>query len=541
MKTISLARWTTGLTAVLAAAIGFAQTTLPTTVSNAPLGAPATPPAASQPVIDLPFAPPPPPPEEPPQTQPVQPAPPVTPPPVTQGPPPLPDKPAKVPPGLDAKARAMVSAYEARTKSKAVAGVSAMDLVTGKNLVDVRAYDLRTPASNQKILTSAFALARLGGSAVLTTRVYRLGADVVVLGDHDPTLGDPVMAEASKSNIYVELDRWAAAIRQDFGAAPVGDLIVLTRQPRTAYRHPDWPKDQFDRWYAAPVEAADFHNNCFDVVFAPVEGKLRPIVTPLSRFIRVVDQTKISKKQLWSLRISPDDATVTVTGTVARASSDPYSVAINDPPMLLGRVLADRLARAGVALGGAIRTAPAADFIPQQGRLLAETRTPLAVAITRANKNSLNMAAECVLLKAGDSTWAGSARMLSECLVRDYGLDARSFAVRDGSGLSRGDRITPAAMTFLLSQLCRRQDGQVFLRSLPVSGVDGTLRNRLGDPGSRGRILGKTGSLAGVSCLSGYTLNSQGRPAVAFSILVEDSDYNARRLQDDLVRLLVVP
>ena len=85
---------------------------------------------------------------------------------------------------------ARLAAYE--KKSAATVGMSIVDLQSGKPLVGIRADELRTPASNQKILTAAFALKRLGGDFNFTTNVYMVGPDVVVIGVADQLLGPSV-------------------------------------------------------------------------------------------------------------------------------------------------------------------------------------------------------------------------------------------------------------------------------------------------------------------------------------------------------------
>jgi len=164
------------------------------------------------------------------------------------------------------------------------------------------------------------------------------------------------------------------------------------------------------------------------------------------------------------------------------------------------------------------------------------------VVLSRANKRSLNMAAECVFLRAGDGTWSGSAALMTKTLVEGCGLKEDDLVVRDGGGLSRNNRIAPAALVKLLAAAARRQDADVFLASLPASGIDGTMEKRLDRPPYRGRILGKTGYIAGVSSLSGYVLDGSGRPAIAFSILANKvpggKGWKAKQLQDQICRWL---
>ncbi len=444
-------------------------------------------------------------------------------------------------PDASLQPRIAASAEELAAAGAATGGVSVVDLRTGQPLVDVGGDVPFIPASNQKILTSAFVLARLGGDACFTTAVYRLAGDLIVAGDGDPTLGDPRLAAAEGKSIYHELDGWAQAVRAKVGDRIEGDLIVCVSGPANGYRHADWPRGQWHRWYAAPVASLNFNNNCFDVTFSIDDGQASAVVSPVSRYIKVVNNVTVGTRHRWSATSNDDDSVLTISGTVTTGGGEPVSAAANNPPMLLGWVLADRLERAGVALGGTVRCVRH-DSVDWTGAVcIARTTTPIAVAMNRANNTSLNMTAECLLLRAGDGTWRGSAKMMTQTLRQEYGLEDGQFVVGDGSGLSRANRVTPEAITSLLAQIARRQDARVFLDSLAVSGADGTLRRRLSDEPYRRRVLGKTGYIAGVSALSGYVLDGEGEPALAFSMLLNDvkSPRRARAFQDSVCRMLV--
>ena len=445
-------------------------------------------------------------------------------------------------PSLQQTVASLVAAYEASQKARV--GVSVVDLAARQIVAAVRSDTLFIPASNQKLLTASFALVRLGEKFEFVTQVYLLeGKHLLVIGSYDPTLGDPILAAGAGKSIYLELDRWAAAVRQAVGETIPGDVLLMTRPEGPPLRHPDWSKSQYANWYAAPVALLNFHNNCFDVTFRVDQTGVAGLVSPASRYISITNQLKPGRKHIWSLTSAADDSTVTLRGTVLRSTNEPVSVAANHPPLLLGRVLADRLARAGVTIGGAIRTIARDKIDITQARLLAETRTPLAVALARANKRSLNMTAECILLRAGDGTWDGGATLMTERLSRWFALPAGSVVIRDGSGLSRKNQITPAAMTTLLTNMAARTEGGALLRSLAVSGVDGTMKGRLTDPACRGRVLGKSGYIAKVSALSGYVLDAKGRPVAAFSILANDvpggKGWIAKKLQDDICRAVL--
>ncbi len=444
--------------------------------------------------------------------------------------------------GLDEQLKARIARY--RSSSGAQVSLSVVDLQSGKTLTSLHPTRQMVPASNQKLVTSILALERLGHDFKFKTSVYLYQGDLCLAGDADPTLGDPILARSRKKTIYDELDLWAEKIDKKLPRPAFGDLAVYANPPAgEKWQHPDWSDGDKARWYGAPVGALNFHNNCYDVTFRIQGSKVLPAVTPASRFIRVSDQTRKGKRQIWLLRPEPDESNILLKGTVARASSEPISAPAKHPPLLLGRVLTDRLARRNIAPTGTIvhRTIPKK---PLTGAvLLARTETPIARAILRANKRSLNMAAECLFLRAGNGQWEGSARLLSASLKEDLRIPQNQFVLSDGSGLSRKNRISAGAMTRLLADVLEGPAGKVLIESLPISGTDGSLDDRMDKAPYAGRVLAKTGYIYGVCCLSGYILDARNKPALAFSILVNKvpggKAYIAKRMQNDLCRLMV--
>jgi D-alanyl-D-alanine carboxypeptidase/D-alanyl-D-alanine-endopeptidase (penicillin-binding protein 4) len=124
------------------------------------------------------------------------------------------------------------------------------------------------------------------------------------------------------------------------------------------------------------------------------------------------------------------------------------------------------------------------------------------------------------------------------------GLNPDGLSPRDGSGLSRQDAVTPRNLVALLTHVERAAAPDVrraFVDALPVGGVDGTLEDRFVGTTAAGVVRAKTGSLTGVSCLSGYVLTRAGEP-LAFSILMNSvlrGSSAARAAQDALVVALM--
>ncbi|MFP4053966.1 MAG: D-alanyl-D-alanine carboxypeptidase/D-alanyl-D-alanine-endopeptidase [Phycisphaerae bacterium] len=449
-------------------------------------------------------------------------------------------KEASAPVPLQGKADELIGLHAGRFADSA--GLCAVDLRSGKLLLSHNPDKKLLPASNQKLLTSAAAVARLGSDFRFVTAVYRVGEDLLIAGTGDPLLGDPHLAGQAERSIYADLDAWAAKVKKTLPDGVAGDLLLLQKRRASRFRHPTWPKDQHQRWYCAPVASLNFHNNCLDITFPKgSDGRPTPAVSPASRYITIRDRTRRGKRQAWYALLDDHAGTVTLRGRVAKTSSHAIPVAVDHPPMLLGRVFADRLARAGVKVGGSLRSVGGNDAFSEKAVLIARTATPLTDVLARANGRSLNMAAEAMFLRAGDLSWAGSAKITTRVLHKSFGVDPNAVEIADGSGMSRSNRVSAAAMVQLLRAIPRHRHGKAVLNSLPRTGQkDTSLHDRLTRRPYAGRAGAKTGTLSGVYCLSGYVLDAEGKPAVAFSVLANRASKGpAEQLADRVVVSIV--
>jgi D-alanyl-D-alanine carboxypeptidase/D-alanyl-D-alanine-endopeptidase (penicillin-binding protein 4) len=208
-----------------------------------------------------------------------------------------------------------------------------------------------------------------------------------------------------------------------------------------------------------------------------------------------------------------------------------------------GAALRDALAQEGITVQGS--TLPVDRLPGPWWELVDSHRTLLISALDVTNKRSQNFYAESLFKLLGargcnDGSWAGGARVVSDFLVREVGWQRGAFRVADGSGMSRNDRVTPRQLTQLLEHMFDGRWGVEYVRSLPFAGEpDASLHRRLDDPPYRGNVFAKTGTLEGVSALSGYAKGRSGR-LYAFSILANAaSAWEGRVVQDRIVRALV--
>jgi D-alanyl-D-alanine carboxypeptidase/D-alanyl-D-alanine-endopeptidase (penicillin-binding protein 4) len=161
---------------------------------------------------------------------------------------------------------------------------------------------------------------------------------------------------------------------------------------------------------------------------------------------------------------------------------------------------------------------------------------PLSTEIARINLPSDNFAAEMLVKDLGASFGSAGSTTTGTAIVRaTLGPLGLQPTVVDGSGLSRTDQVSPRELVTLLSAMAGRPEGVALRASLPVVGRSGTLATRMRGTAARDRCQAKTGTLIGVSALSGYC-TTQGGDVVAFSFMENGMDSShAKRVEDQML------
>ncbi|MFZ1134950.1 MAG: D-alanyl-D-alanine carboxypeptidase/D-alanyl-D-alanine-endopeptidase, partial [Candidatus Korobacteraceae bacterium] len=166
---------------------------------------------------------------------------------------------------------------------------------------------------------------------------------------------------------------------------------------------------------------------------------------------------------------------------------------------------------------------------------------PLAEDLQVINKVSQNLHAELMLRLLGkEKGTSGSIEGGLEVLrgfLTSAGIKPDQFVFYDGSGLSRENLVTPEAIVELLRYAHQQPWGKLYEDTFPVSGVDGSLSDRMKTAPVKGAVHGKTGSLGHVNALSGYATTAKGE-RVAFSILSNNHNLANRKALDTIDRIV---
>ena len=220
---------------------------------------------------------------------------------------------------------------------------------------------------------------------------------------------------------------------------------------------------------------------------------------------------------------------------------------------LFGAVLLAGLEAGGIVIEG--RTPGADKVVRERGRAaLAESarravefarlETPIVWSLRAINTDSNNSVADQLFLafghhRGGAGTREGAARATREALKR-LGVPTTGYEQIDGSGLSRGNRVSAEQLSALLVAVHARPEAwKLYRDSLAVGGESGRLASRFDGPDLRGRVHAKTGWISGTSALSGV-VETDGGEELCFSILVEYPDVSSmntsvwKPMQDEL-------
>ncbi len=371
----------------------------------------------------------------------------------------------------EARLKAQLSTLHKKLGSRAAALV--VDAETGRVVFQRRATTALSPASNQKLYTTAAALLRFGPSATLETRVLgpageEVGEDGAVDDLHLVGAGDPSLNDRALKQLVADL--------ADAGVERVRGGIL------------------------ADETLFDARRGSFDSRYAP-DGDLGGWLGALT----------------WA-HGRPD-----FERGPAQEAAERLHTFLRAKGIVLGRrPRVQALPRADAGLASPLA---AVDSLPMS-QLAAITNQP-----------SDNFYAE-MLVKGlgarfgrGGTTPAGIAVM--KTTLRRIG--AQPTAMVDGSGLSRSDKASPRQIVTLLQAMDRTQNPGVqeaWRASLAVVGRSGTLARRMVGTAAAGRCSGKTGTLRGVSALSGYCTTTGGR-SVLFSFVENAVDANAAKRVED--------
>lgn len=402
------------------------------------------------------------------------------------------------------------------------------------------------PASNTKLFTTAAAFSYLGEEAAVTTRILtdaffidngNIEGNIYIKGFGDPTFS------------YSQLEKMVKTLADSGLKLVTGDIIGDDSFFDNLYTRDDWILDEKANVNLPPVSALVIDRNELSVKVS-AKGKTG---TPLSvelrndfGFTEIINSAKVTssrKAPRFNLTIDDEEIKLEVTGGLKKRNYPLYySVYVDNPPLFAAVLLKKTLQKYGIIVNGRVATGVS----PIPATELASNSISLVDLIKIINKNSDNFKAECLFKlvgadysdKQGNSFYATQAILT---MIDEMGIYEAGTEVVDGSGISRFNFVTTAAVVDLLKHIYFNESlFEVFKSTLSVSGKDGTLEKRLNHGGLRGKFFGKTGTLRGVTALSGFLQTSSGKDLIVSIIIKYDKKGGRfyKNIEDSIVELV---
>ena len=467
-------------------------------------------------------------------------------------------------------------------------GIEVVSLSTGETLYSQNSGKLFTPASNTKLFTTAGALALIGSDYKFRTTVEtagtldrygRLNGDLLLVGHGDPNLSGrelPYDLRTQRADDPIQaLETLADALVQKGVKYIDGDIVADDSYFAFERYGEGWSQDDLVWADGAPVSALTINDNVVFVNILPADRpgeKAFVSIKPFADYYRLdnrVITTPAGTGRKFFVNREPGSTVITLWGNMPL--DDPganEALAIEDPAEFAAGLFRQLLERRGIVIYGRQRTrhtelatlstftataiAPshggsdglARPFKSDQPLTLASYESkPLLDDVRVINKVSQNLHAEILLRLLGRErgnagTVEGGLEVLRGFLTQ-AGISSDQYLFYDGSGLSRQNLVTPHAVVQMLRYASAQPWGSAYKSTFPLSGVDGSLSDRLNAPRLKSRIIAKTGSLGGVKTLSGYATTDGGQ-AVVFSILSNNFNLPAKRVTDAIDQIVQV-
>ena len=443
-------------------------------------------------------------------------------------------------------------------------GVSIRAVKSGQNLVEFNAQKSLAPASTMKLISSATAFMTLGENYTYSTVLEYSGqikdsvltGNIIIKGSGDPSLGS--WRFKSYPDYKQLTESWAKKIK-DLGIKEVKGRVLGDGSFFDENVIPDtWSWGDMGNYYGSGAYGLNFNENLYWATFKPagyLEGaalvKTAPDLPYYQKINRVLTDKAGTGDQV-NIYATPYQDVLIMEGYVPMGENFSVKGSIPDPALFSAYFLQKKLEELSVKVNDSPMSWMEANkkniYIqrPSQTTNIETYNSPILRDLAReCNFQSINLYAEAflktpsVLLNLGGST--DSAIKGLKQIWQSKGLKLEGLRMKDGSGLSPANAITPNNMTDVLSAMVLEKSFNAFYESIPIVGVSGTVQNLAKKSRAVGNVRAKSGSIDGVRAYAGYFTNKNGE-MMCFSMMLNkyNSDYgSATRELEKLIILMM--
>lgn len=415
-------------------------------------------------------------------------------------------------------------------------GVLIESLESGNTIYERNADRMFMPASNEKIPTAASALTVLGPEFKFNTIIGYSGViqdsvlngDLIIIGDGDPTLSDRVYEKPT-----TVFEQWADSLLSLGVKSINGNIIGDDNKFDDEHIGYGWPLDGLDFWYSAEIGALQLNENYIDFQIIPPitqNDTLEIIPDVNSCYYKLINEIEIVDTGKNKIRIKREfgDNIILLKGNVA-VGSKPFEISptITNPTKFYVTVIKEVFEEKGISVLGlpvdCDEISNYADSINIVDSLIVHQSIPLKDILKILMKKSQNLYAETMVRILGFNEFElgsfDNGKKVVENVLENFAIEPGSHSYKDGSGLSRYNYISPNQIVKILKGMKKSKYWDVWYDTLPIAGVDGTLKWRMRNTKAEENVRAKTGTISNVRGLSGYVTTAGGEEIV-FSFLI---------------------
>jgi serine-type D-Ala-D-Ala carboxypeptidase/endopeptidase (penicillin-binding protein 4) len=423
--------------------------------------------------------------------------------------------------------------------------ISVYDLTEDQVVYELETEKLLRPASNMKILTSAAALLFLDEYSFRTSLHYTgsivnetLYGDLYIRGGCDPDFTSR------------DLDSLVSVLADNDIDEISGGIYIDTSMKDSLFWGNGWMWDDDPSTDAPYLSALNIDDNAIRVLVNP--GKLNSpaevSTEPATNFVSVINQTTTTRENLPALYITREWMNRT-NNIIVQGKVDPYDTEYTERVNIFGpenyfmHLFFEKLADRRIKSEGIFKQ----EKVPSRAYNLFTYERPLDSVIVNLNKISDNLSAEMVLYALAEKYYGSPARAkdglrMVDSMITLAGRNSVDYVLADGSGVSHYNLISTGLVNDILKYFYKNHPVlyEKLYNSFPEAGIDGTLRTRMRKTAAEKNVHAKTGTLSGVSSLSGY-LNTRKGNLVSFSIFIQNfrnPAASARIFQDRICDIL---
>ncbi|MDA0986974.1 MAG: D-alanyl-D-alanine carboxypeptidase/D-alanyl-D-alanine-endopeptidase [Bacteroidetes bacterium] len=399
---------------------------------------------------------------------------------------------------------------------------------------------LMRPASNLKLITSSTAISVLKDTFNFRTNFYfdSTTSSIFVKGS-----GNPIFSSSDLKKVVNQIKNLGF---KEIKGNVIGDVSLFD----TLQWGEGWMWDDEPFMYAAFNSALTINNNCIKIIATPSKnGEAVNISTfPKTNYVNLKNFATTSDSTLnfnITRKFFERTNDIIVSGNLNYNSKpDTTTLTILYPEKYFVNLFYEELLNQGIIVKGK----PIISNLTEKAKLIYTHSQSIDSVIINFNKVSDNLTGENLLKVIGNNATnnAGSTTA-GISVVKNYlnkiGIDTNKFLLVDGSGMSHYNLITANLYTQLLKSIYNDKiNFPLIYNSLPIAGIDGTLSNRFLNNAAFKIVRAKTGSIGGVSTLSGF-VTTRSNEMLAFSILMQNfigSASKYRNAQDRICEVLAL-